>query len=616
MKTKLKTYLSLMLFFTLLVATSCQTDALLDGNDFEGSTIQFTLSSDYGSDNQSKSITKTSTIKDLNVRFFLVDSKGIFVDNRFVVYDKEQQTINIEAINRGGYELFVLAYSPQLENEGFTVASTISQKSDRWMQFTGDKLGLITDRRILFGKISFEVGDDPQVSSSNILLSNVLSAISVDFKTPSEYVRNSINSVVISSEGHSLSNSLSVDGALSGTVPFVMENVEALEVGAILTLPSADKDSISFNIMTKTINHEATAFVSSFDGNAMLGRGEASVIKVNLLDHPDSNNGLIFVSSKFYNSETRPKILQDTESKSIYYDHSQRWFRINEPLQVVCTSDNKLHTRFYSPVPISAVKIWAKVPGITDEVLIAFLDTIHAFSDAQYEFTLKEGQVFKTKSNQYVALSRDKIANFKDATLSIESYDSFWEKIKDIRAKWLIQFNSYGGDPDAANGSPTGSWMGIRPVHIREAIAFWLNMAYLITMPAYATELATYQGRLYGNGGPANIIDVSTIIPGLNNLSGFDVGLVYTGHGVAGLGGGRVWGVAQDAYRFHYLYYDWSNVPIHELGHCLGYNHTSSMTYGLWAGGLTDRFYVNNIRLLPVNSSAYLNTNNNPYLYK
>ena len=613
METKLKIYIALMLSYMILVATSCQTDELVGDNAFEVSNIQFTLTSTDETDG--KNITKANTLKDLNVRFFLVDSKGRIVDNRFVIYDIQQQTINIEAINRGVYELFVLAYSPQLEDEGFAIASTISQKSDCWMHFTGEKIGSIIDRKILFGKITFEVEENPLVSSSNIMLSNILSAISFDFQTPSEYVNNSINSVSVSSEGHFLSNSFSVDGVLSGSVPFVMESIEALGGRAILTLPDVLKSPVSFNITTKTIDHERIAYASHFDGKAVLGSGEKSTIKINLTEHPDLNNGVVFVSSKFYNSENRPKILQDTEPKSIFYNPSLRSFSIKNPLQVVCTSDNKLHTRFYSPVPISDVKIWAKVPGVNDEILIAFLDTVHAFSDAQYEFGLNPVQTFKTKNNQHITLSREQIASFKDATLSIESYDLFWEKIKAIRAKWTIQFESYGGDPDLANGGPVGDWMGIRPVHIREAIAFWFNIAYMITMPAYEKELLTYQGELYGNGGSTDIIDVTTIIPRLTNLSGFNVGLVYPGNGVLGLAGGRTWGVVQASLLGHYTSTWQAYVGIHELGHCLGYGHNSSMTYGAWAEKFSNHFYVNNLLHFPVNSPAYLNSTTNPNLY-
>lgn len=57
---------------------------------------------------------------------------------------------------------------------------------------------------------------------------------------------------------------------------------------------------------------------------------------------------------------------------------------------------------------------------------------------------------------------------------------------------------------------------------------------------------------------------------------------------------------------FHYF---------HELGHCLGYNHNSTMTYGQWASGCADVFYKNNIKDFPVNSHTILKSRSNPNIY-
>ena len=615
MKTALKTHILLILSICTLLTTSCQKDELFEIDNTESSSIQFTLTSGSETINKSKNSNRVNTLNGLNVRFFLVDNKGVVVDNRFVIYNEQLQTINVEAIEPGVHELFVLAYSPELEDEGFEVASTIANKSDNWIHFTGEKTSLIKDRSILFGEISFEAGDKPQIEAMNIVLSNVLSAIDFNLQIPSEYVRNSMNSVTVTSVGHSIRNSLSVSGTLSGSTPLVVENISILDSCAIYTLPSALETQIPFNIKTETISHERVVYASDFNGSAELKRGALSVINVDLSKHPDSNNGTIFVSSRLQNSIIIPKILQDTESKSIYYNSSLRSFYIHQPLQVKCTDSSTFHTRLYSPVPISNVKIWAKIPEITEEILIAVVDSIPAFSDAQYKIEIKDEQSFITKGNQYITLSRDNMSTLKDATLTIESNDPFWLKILQIKARWWIKFQSYGANPDLPNGGPTGNWMGIRPVHIREGIALWLNMAYLITIPEYEVELMKYQGILFGNGGKDDFIDVSTIIPALNNHHGFNMGLVYAGNGVLGLGGGRTWGVYQSAFLYHYTSTYLANISIHELGHCIGYGHTSSMAYGPWSEKLTNTFYVNNLYRLPVNSPKYLNSANNPNLY-
>lgn len=53
----------------------------------------------------------------------------------------------------------------------------------------------------------------------------------------------------------------------------------------------------------------------------------------------------------------------------------------------------------------------------------------------------------------------------------------------------------------------------------------------------------------------------------------------------------------------------------HELGHVMGYNHSSSFTYGPWAQKLMNHFYVDNLHRFPIDSAAYLDSKNNPTLY-
>ena len=53
----------------------------------------------------------------------------------------------------------------------------------------------------------------------------------------------------------------------------------------------------------------------------------------------------------------------------------------------------------------------------------------------------------------------------------------------------------------------------------------------------------------------------------------------------------------------------------HELGHVMGYNHSSAFTYGPWAQQLMNNFYVNNLHKFPIDSPSYLNSRDNPTLY-
>lgn len=550
------------------------------------------------------------------IRYFLADEEGNVVDKRFTVYHKEEQSITIEPLARGRYELFVLAYSPTLEQEGFTVSAPLAHKNEPWIRFTKPTGGLIKNRSILFGKSAFEIKGQTTFNEE-ILLAHVFASVSFDLQVPNEYVGSALHTVSVSSQGRSVFSSLSGDGVLSGEVPLEVDELSISPEIPVYTFPTTGNgDAAPFTVRVETRSHEDVHYTTVFKGEATLKRAQHSIVNVSLNKHPDAKNGMLYVRSGMYAPDNRPRILQDDDLSSIFYDTSQRSFRINEPLQLRFTEDGQLHTRFYSPVPLSNAKIWAKHPDLSEEILIAFMDVIPAFSDAKYNLQTEAGQVFRTKSGNDIKLSEKQASRLKLSALSIESDDPFWEKIQTIKSRWRIKWGAYGGNPDIANGGPAGNWMGIRPVHIRESIGIWMNVGYMITLPDFKDKLMACQGRLYGEGGSGDWLDVERIIPNITNLSGFNIGLVYTGHGVIGLGGGETWGVSQDVFINHYSNTYLCNVIFHELGHCLGYSHASNMTYGLWAEQLCNNFYVNNIDRFPVNDRDFLNSRYNNHLYR
>ena len=72
-----------------------------------------------------------------------------------------------------------------------------------------------------------------------------------------------------------------------------------------------------------------------------------------------------------------------------------------------------------------------------------------------------------------------------------------------------------------------------------------------------------------------------------------------------------------DEWRYLNYHDDWGacTVVFHELGHVLGYNHSSSFTSGPWTQQLMSNFYLDHREKLPVESTKYLDSKNNPNLY-
>ena len=282
------------------------------------------------------------------------------------------------------------------------------------------------------------------------------------------------------------------------------------------------------------------------------------------------------------------------------------------------TGEGLLSVRFYSPKPLKDVLIRARIPSVGKEYVdLAYFDSIPAFADFYGEIpALSAPLLYRTGSGRIVELPQLTAEQMAEADYSIVSSDTYWSKLQKIRHGWNVRFDLYGGDPDKPDGGPQGNWMGIRPVHCREAVAFFLNFTYMIDMPEHEEILWANQDRLYGNGGVDDKVSVETILSQMRQDRTVNVGLVYTGNYVYGLGGGSVFGAWQGGWLDHYTSEYACEVMFHELGHVMGYSHNSSFTYGPWAQELMNRFYVNNISEMPVESSHWLDSRANPNIYK
>lgn len=156
--------------------------------------------------------------------------------------------------------------------------------------------------------------------------------------------------------------------------------------------------------------------------------------------------------------------------------------------------------------------------------------------------------------------------------------------------------------------------MGIRPVHCRESVAMFLNFTYMVDMPEHEQILRENADQLYDDN--KNPIQVEKVLSQMRQKRTLKVGLVYPGNGVLGLGGGSTFGAYQQAWFEHYWNTYSCSIMFHELGHVMGYGHSSSFTYGPWAEKLMNNFYVQNLSRFPIDSPNYLNSKTNPHRYK
>ena len=121
---------------------------------------------------------------------------------------------------------------------------------------------------------------------------------------------------------------------------------------------------------------------------------------------------------------------------------------------------------------------------------------------------------------------------------------------------------------------------------------------------------------LYGNGGPTDRVTADKVLAQMRQSRTLCGGLVYSVIGVLGLGVCSTFGAYQQAWLQHYWNTYSCEIMFHELGHVMGYSHSSSFTYGPWAQQLMNNFYVTHLKDFPIDSPRYLESSSNATLYR
>lgn len=604
----------------LLALTSCSKDNLdhpalptrgisfsLKGSAFENCSRAHEAADDSGYD---------------RVEIAVAGSDGKIVDNIKSGYDRVSSTLHIEGLREGEYRLLVLGIKGDSGSDGVRI-NDMSDISDVWLDFGDSTFPLAAEYFYSSTAFSVEKTSTPEGDQmvpdiqEEIVQKRIVSRMDFDFMISNPYVESAVLSRKVVLESPVFHTQLTGDGEFAGESAGDDILLDISESGSWLFMPASGGSTVHGSAELRTRDVRGGEFVRAYSFSGItLAPNRISPVEIEAV-HPDDRSGMLFVSETHYEKGNHGLILQDDEHHSVYADKSQRSFNTSAPLQVWADADGLLHVRFYSPRELSRVLVKAKIPGAGDEYLeLAYFDRIPAFADFSEIMPLAGRSVFlRSESGKIVELPKAGAETFAGMTFKTESDDPYKAKLDAIKHGWNIHFSLYGGDPEREDGGPSGNWMGIRPVHCREAVALFLNFTYMIDMPEHEQILRDNQDKLYGNGGVNDKVSVETVLAQMRQARTVQVGLVYTGHNVYGLGGGIVFGAYQAGWLRHYTSTYACEVMFHELGHVMGYTHASAFTYGPWAQELMNNFYVNHLSEMPVDSPTYLNSLQNPNLY-
>lgn len=302
-------------------------------------------------------------------------------------------------------------------------------------------------------------------------------------------------------------------------------------------------------------------------------------------------------------------MFDDDESPSKMYNKNDRWFRVNQPLQIIQKGKDSVQISLYSPVELTDVKIYAKLGNYDKRFVIYHFTKIPAFHRSTHQIPLVTGK------NDYLletgnAVTIDKIDGFSSGAIefSVESSDPLFAMFKKIKSSQLVQFN------DSYHLNEPGKYLPMNPVLAKEAITMILNYSYALSHPMYYDTFIHFerykqeQAALAGtpvNGATdwhGNTADSNGVY---DYFSKAEIEQQYWKYvdsrtlWMAMVGGDSAWGGGNLASQWEsdYVTGHWKgemSVWSHEYSHHTGYNHDSNLANSGEGGGqqgmLTD-FY-------------------------
>lgn len=299
--------------------------------------------------------------------------------------------------------------------------------------------------------------------------------------------------------------------------------------------------------------------------------------------------------------ENRPMTLfEDNENPSKMYDKKDRWFRVNQPLQVIQQGKDSVQVSLYSPIGLSDVKVYAKLPNYDKRFLIYHFTTIPAFHRSSHQIPLVAGK------NDYLlengkTVTIDKIEGFSSGAIefSVESSDPLFAKFKKIKSSRLVQFH------DGYHINEYGKFLPMNPVLAKEAITMILNYSYALSHPIYYETFTNFnkykqeQAALAGtaingaNDWHGNADDVNGVYDYISKAeiekiywSYLDSRTLYIARvgGAAALGGGPLASQWESGYVTGHWIGEMS-IWSHEYSHHTGFGHSSNLANSGEGGG-------------------------------
>lgn len=519
------------------------------------------------------------------------DSLKSIKELHYVVLDYNQQIINpqwqtlapdfsflaLEGLADGDYSIAFFATT----SEDATIPKPTIKGGKLVLENPSEDSPLNID--YLFSRIRFTVDKGNHSQTIDVNLSRTVGCVKVEINSTVPYSTYLIQKVEFSLSSDSelyLSQTSDSNGyAGSGTINALDLTTER----DFYSLPS--KAPLSGVVTIESLRKDGKTVKNNYKfSNVNIEAGKISRIQIDWTSS-ESSQGLFHVRESDYTPDNTQTMFLDSEPQGVFYNASLRSFRSNEPLQIRITGDKKLQLKYYSPIPLHDVTILCRFRKYSNEFFpFANYQIIKAFSDSKMEIPLvSKALTFTTADGRNILIPAQSNLKSEDCEFKIVSTSPYMAKIATIKYPLSISFSPYSA------GSPGSNWRHMTPALCRHACVLVANLSFLFSSKEFEDKVNGWPGSSSSseNANPltnsaGQIIPPATVIAQARARS-----LLYLGAvgGVGGLGGGSTYGLAPYCYTEQYWdtggQFTFSREAIfHEFAHCMGYNHSGTMTYG------------------------------------
>lgn len=504
--------------------------------------------------------------------YAIADGDGEVVEKHYAAFADDFSSLRVEGLACGDYTVVFLAStdpSPKAE------VRLPGRLTDAWL--VDGTEGAPLDELFFHGRTELHIGRDQADVERSVVLERCVGRVDVDLSLTSEYMWRFIRRIRVTFDNpEGIYGNLTAGGDYAGRGG--VEGYDITESRSFCTLPG--REPLSGYVTVDSERSDGSAFSRRyrFEG-CKVEAGRIAHIGIEYL-HPENREGLLHVREEDYARFRPDTMFLNSEPREVFYDASRRSFRPDAPLQVTISENHRLAVKLYSPVAVRDVAVYCRFDRLSAEFFeLARFDVIYPFMEGEFPLPVVDSErTFTTSDGRKVVIPAQPDLSAGDVTLEIRTDDPFMRKVATIDSRWNIHFSAYSADAGHAY------WRHMTPLLCRHGVALALNMSFMFASEEFNEEMKLYEGRLKDNGG--NPIDLDALRERIRKHGGLILGCVT---GVGGLGGGTTYGLADYCYKG--VYFDATppdahphNYPrqamFHEYGHCLGYSHSSTMTYG------------------------------------